>query len=199
MCAEAGIGNGAWVRRRRGTPAWLSRRETKATPLGRMARRGKNLRAKVCETRARLTKKTRDSTHKARSSVGRDSAGDEVCLAGAPRRLVLCAPARLCKKCRQTPYSNRTTFPPTFPHSAPRGRVEGARLGLDGPSAALGGPPAAPRPGCKKCRQTPISTLTSFTPLFPTLRTRRPGAVLRARGSVLGRLGCRARRELLRF
>ena len=75
-----------------------------------------NLRAKVCETRARLTKKTRDSTHKARSSVGRDSAGDEVCLAGAPRRLVLCAPARLCKKCRQTPYSNRTTFPPTFPH-----------------------------------------------------------------------------------
>ena len=77
---------------------------------------------------------TRDSILKARSSVGRATRRVTRCVSrgGAPRRLVLCAPAA----------------------------------------------------GCKKCRQTPISTLTSFTPLFPTRRTRRPGAVLRARGSV---------------
>ena len=126
-----------------------------------------------------------------------------MCLAGggAPAARSV-RPGRRLQKVSADPYLYSYKFNPTFPHSAhsaPRGRVEGARLGLDGPSAALGGPPAAPRPGCKKCRQTPISTLTSFTPLFPTLRTRRPGAVLRARGSVLGRLGCRARRELLRF
>ena len=65
-----------------------------------------------------------------------------------------CAPRPGCKKCRQNPIFTLTSFTPLFPHSphsAPRGCVEGARLGSwDGSGAALGGPPAAPRPGCKE-------------------------------------------------
>ena len=106
---------------------------------------------------------------------------------GRPARSVRPGPA--AKSVGRTP-SLLLQVLPHFSHTL-RTRRPGAVLRArgsvwDGSGAALGGPPAAPRPrpGCKKCRQTPISTLTSFTPLFPTLRTRRPGAVLRARGSV---------------
>ena len=57
----------------------------------------------------------------------------------------------------------------------------------------------APRPGCKKCRQNPIFTLTSFTPLFPHSPHSAPRGRVEGARLGLGRLGCRARRELLRF
>ena len=73
-------------------------------------------------------------------------------------------------------------FSPTFSHSPPsalRGRAGGARLGFGGSSAALGNGSARSGP-LQKVSADPYFYSTSFPPLFPPLRPRRSGAVLRS-------------------
>ena len=95
-----------------------------------------NLRAKVCETRARLIEKKNTGLNWQSAILGRprDSAGDEVCVSrgGAPAARSV-RPGRRLQKVSADPYLYSYKFYPTFPHSphsAPRGRVEGARLGF---------------------------------------------------------------------
>ena len=72
-------------------------------------------------------------------------------------------------------YQCFPTFPHS-PHSVLRGRAEGARLGFGGSSAALGNGSARSGP-LQKVSADPYFYSTSFSPLFPTLPTRRSGAV----------------------
>ena len=77
-------------------------------------------------------------------------------------------------------------FSPTFSHSPPSalgGRAEAAKLVPGGSSTALGNESARSAP-LQKVSANPYFYHTSFPPLFPTLRPRRSGAVLGARGSV---------------
>ena len=94
-------------------------------------------------------------------------------------------PSGPLQKVSADPYFYRTSFSPTFPHSPPSalgGRAEAANPVSGGSSAVLGNGSARSEP-LQKVSTDPYFYSTSSPPLFPTLRTRRSGVVLRARGS----------------
>ena len=179
MRAEAGAGGGAWARERRGTSAWLSRASRRASLLGchavptsrrreKLARRGREKPDVLAAQKSVLSART--------SAFGGPSAALRTVFGG------LRAPLQ---KVSADPYFYRTSFSPTFPHSPPSargGRAEAANPVSGGLSTAPGNGSARSEP-LQKVSTDPYFYSTSSPPLFPTLRTRRSGVVLRARDS----------------
>ena len=108
------------------------------------------------------------------------------------------APSAPLQKVSADPYFNRTRFPPPFPLLRTRrsGAVLGSRDSVSAARVPLSGTDRRFPALCKKCRQTPILTLTSFPPHSPRrYRTWRYPPESRRSASVLRRGGGRLHRR----